>query len=302
MIFKSFPKPGSPYEMRNFLISDETIVVHDRVGQVSYHRHTGPLSLKTVTRGEERYNVHGFSEFVRTGEVLVVNGGQPYQSAVDGESVESLSVFFSRTDIRDARQILLDDLDLLDDPLKLGPAMEFSATKQAASAELLSGLHDVLNARTAPRLEQHEASVRLLHGLLGAHFDRLSAAGCIGSSRPSARSELYRRCEIGRAFIQAHFAEDIALVTIAAAANLSRAHFLRAFSHFFGETPSKMVQRLRLEQAAQMLEAGEGDVSTVALAVGYANLSAFSRAFRVHHARRPSALMKRQSGRRRLQG
>lgn len=289
MIFKSFPKPGTPYEMRNFLIATETIVVHDKVSLASYHRHGGPLSLKTVLGGEEMYNVHGFTEVVRKGEYLVVNGGQFYESSIESTApAESLSIFFSLADTREARRLLLSDDALLDDPTAIGPAMEFSATKQSAPAALRERLAGVLSSKDAPQIEQSEAAIGLLYSLVDEQVTRLTEAGCMNSARPVARSELFRRCQVADAFMRAHFTDDISVTAIANTAQLSRAHFLRAFTRFFGETPAKRVQRLRLERAAAMLKAGECDVSAAALAVGYTNLSAFSRAFRVHFSVPPT--------------
>lgn len=297
MIFKSFMKPATPLvEKSNYLVARETIVVHDKVNSASYSRHLAPLSLKTVLSGEEAYDVHGFVDTVRPGEYMVINGAQPYSSYVHTDApTESLAIFFSLADVREIRQRTLSDVELLDDPTKLGPTIEFSATKDTAPIALREQINRLAGLRHASRFEQSQAVVDVLDVMVSARLKELHRAGCIEAMRPAAQSELFRRCQIGDAYIRAHFMEDVTVSSVAEVAMLSRAHFLRSFTRFFAETPAKLIQRLRLNHAAGMLRRGECDVSTASLTVGYSNLSAFSRAFRTRYAMTPTAYASRQA-------
>ena len=60
---------------------------------------------------------------------------------------------------------------------------------------------------------------------------------------------------------------------------------LRAIS---GESPHAMIQRLRLERAAQLLEARAGTVAEIAYRVGFKNADHFSTAYRKHFGHPPS--------------
>jgi AraC-like DNA-binding protein len=83
--------------------------------------------------------------------------------------------------------------------------------------------------------------------------------------------------------------QRLSLNALARVACFSPNHFVRLFSEAFGETPHRYLQRRRLEEAARRLREGDDPVVQVALAVGFNNASAFSRAFRLRFGRSPTA-------------
>lgn len=288
MLFKPLPDPNDQ-NLKYYLWGDETIVVHDRANSASYRRHIAPLSLKLVRVGCEAYNVHGFHELVFPDEFLVVNEGQAYESQIDSEAVvETISVFFSRAEAQDAARSQLPDGVLIDDPDAPLPIVEFPAVKRRTS-EALSGLTSaVADMRGAPALARQEFSTRLLGALIDHDRAFARASDRIAALRAPTRGELYRRCLIGRAYIDALFDTDITLVEIAKAAGMSRTHFLRCFSECFGQSPYQALRQRRLQRAAELLRDRQGTVTEVALMVGYSNFSAFARAFKSLYGVPPS--------------
>jgi AraC-like DNA-binding protein len=291
MQFAPLPDPTDPHAPHRYPWGRETIVVHDRTKRAAYGLHTAPLSIKTVTRGEERYRVHGFEETVRPGECLVVNAAQAYESAIEAdEPVETLCVFYSAADARDAAASTLADEGLLDDPEARAPAFEFAGVKRASSGALAILLARLPALRHAPLLERQHFGLRLLAAAQAWERPHWAAAAALSAARASTRAELYRRCLIGRACLEASYADEVSLPMLAAAAGLSRTHFLRAYKGCFGETPYRALRRRRLERAAALLRDGNHSVTDAALAVGYGDFSAFARAFKAHHGVQPSAL------------
>jgi transcriptional regulator GlxA family with amidase domain len=59
-----------------------------------------------------------------------------------------------------------------------------------------------------------------------------------------------------------------------------------------GESPSDLIRRMRLERAAELLEAGAGSVAEIAYAVGFKSVAHFSNAFNERTGVRPSAWRK----------
>ena len=53
----------------------------------------------------------------------------------------------------------------------------------------------------------------------------------------------------------------------------------RRIKDVFGESPSDLIRRMRLEEGARLLAEGSGTVSDVAYAVGFNSLSHFCRRF-----------------------
>lgn len=83
--------------------------------------------------------------------------------------------------------------------------------------------------------------------------------------------------------LAAFFAAPNAAWTVSKLANeagLSRAVFFERFQSVFARSPMKMIGRVRLQMASEMLQASSCSLEEVAQAVGYGSAPAFVRAFR----------------------
>jgi AraC family transcriptional regulator len=87
--------------------------------------------------------------------------------------------------------------------------------------------------------------------------------------------------------LDAHAPESRTLADLAAAAGLSRYHFLRTFRRVTGMTPHQWVVRARLRDAATRLVTTRAPVTEIALDVGFDDLSNFIRSFRAEFGRSP---------------
>ena len=88
---------------------------------------------------------------------------------------------------------------------------------------------------------------------------------------------------------EAHLgASTFGVDALAEAVGLSRRQLERRLKETLGEAPAALLRRLRMERAAQLLEAGAITVQEVAAAVGYRSASHFARAFREHFGHAPS--------------
>ena len=91
------------------------------------------------------------------------------------------------------------------------------------------------------------------------------------------------------AVVEKHFADPAFDVeTFAAALAMSRVHLFRKLKALTDQAPTDFVRVLRLRRAAQLLAGGAANVSEVAYAVGFNNLSHFSKSFRELHGHAPS--------------
>ena len=88
---------------------------------------------------------------------------------------------------------------------------------------------------------------------------------------------------------EAHLgASTFGVDALAEAVGLSRRQLERRLKETLEETPAALLRRLRMERAAQLLEAGAMTVQEVAAAVGYRSASHFARAFREHFGHLPT--------------
>lgn len=77
-----------------------------------------------------------------------------------------------------------------------------------------------------------------------------------------------------------HYAVEAPVTQMAVHSGLPERSFKRRFTLATGMSPLEYVHRLRLEEAKQMLEAGDAPVEAIAVEVGYQDSSFFGRLFR----------------------
>ena len=157
-----------------------------------------------------------------------------------------------------------------------------------ASDPLLQHMALVLQAVLAAEAEGGQLYAESLTNALVVHFLRRYAA-----ARPSLRvgsgglSPYKLRRTI--AYIQAHLAQELSLVTLATVAQMSPTHFARLFKHATGLTPHQYVIRCRIEHAQRLVAETDLPLSEIAFRIGCADQSHFTALFRTHVALTPQA-------------
>jgi AraC family transcriptional regulator len=108
-----------------------------------------------------------------------------------------------------------------------------------------------------------------------------SVAAVYGSGRTASTARLLdrRRAVETALWIDAHSHEALDLSGMAREAALSPYHFLRVFSMVLGVTPHQYLVRSRLRHAARRLADGTASITSIALDVGFGDLSNFVRTF-----------------------
>jgi AraC-like DNA-binding protein len=115
---------------------------------------------------------------------------------------------------------------------------------------------------------EEQILVEILSLLLGQRQDQRST-----SAHPG---ELLRAVE----WIETHLFDDLNLQKISSVAGASRSTLIRLFQEHLQISPAQYVRNRRLDEARSLINKGEYSISEVAELVGYADASAFSRAFR----------------------
>lgn len=109
----------------------------------------------------------------------------------------------------------------------------------------------------------------------------------LATRRQNVRLELARRLGIARESIEYGEAGNLSVSRIASQSCLSEFHFIRLYREAFGITPHQHIIRKRMQQARRMLLTTDLTIATVATLCGYADHSAFSRAFRTAFGQAP---------------
>jgi AraC-like DNA-binding protein len=191
------------------------------------------------------------------------------------------------------------DSSLRGTALSISDAMiaEITDAMAARGRALAFGLVKSARALTLARLlvdeARHEGEGRILAGeaiaeALVVELVRTSSAPTISGARDP-------RIRIALDAMQTSYARDLSVDDLAKTAGMSRFHFSRLFRDQVGEAPYKHLLRLRVARAAELLRGGRHSVTEAAFAVGFNDLSRFSRAFRAEFGVNPGVARKARS-------
>lgn len=265
----------------------ENALVCGRARRAEYSPIVQCLSVKMTLGGAERYLLARRELRVSHETLLILNEGSRYGSRLEGEGpVQSLAVFFRSgliDEVRAARRQALGQQ--LDAPAARAGACGFEFSehlrpRHPAGAGRLLGLWSAAQAgeRSEDWLEQQ--LLQLAGDMLDAEGDLAAEADGLAAMRRATRAELLRRLRRAADLIESAYERALVLDDLAAAACLSRYHFVRHFTAWRGLSPCAALNARRARAARQCLAAGTTDRDAVATRCGFGSRWALQRALR----------------------
>lgn len=106
--------------------------------------------------------------------------------------------------------------------------------------------------------------------------------------RRPVRKDLFRRVTLGKLYLDEHFSEAITVAEVARAAAMSEFHFFRLFKAVYGVSPHQYAVKKRIILAQELIRRRKGTLSEIAFLCGFADVFAFSKAFKKHTCVPPS--------------
>lgn len=100
------------------------------------------------------------------------------------------------------------------------------------------------------------------------------------AARPRVPTALLVHLRRARDLADRQYAEPLDLPALAAAAGVSKYHFLRSFAAEYGQTPAQYLCHRRIERAQDLLRATNLTVTEICHLVGFSSLGSFSSRFR----------------------
>ncbi len=116
----------------------------------------------------------------------------------------------------------------------------------------------------------------LLYGLL-VTYARLCSNSALSSGGSNSNFSHIRQAV---AFIEDNYRHDIALEDVARAAGLSLGYMTKQFKNLLGTSPAEYARNFRMAKAAELLRVESNSVTDVASALGFSDISLFSRQFK----------------------
>jgi AraC-like DNA-binding protein len=270
----------------------DNLVLHATARRHLVQGFSGPLSIKSVIRGEVDWIVDGRRLHVDSNSVLLLEEGQSYSMDIDSvRPVETCCVFFRHGFVeavaQDATTPLENSLDL---PQRAAPRLEgISRLHLEPDGTILPQMWS-LASRCAGELQPsgfEEDFLTLSERLLMLYREIKSQFLRVPAAKSSTRAELFRRLQIAREYLHGSLDERVSLEDVSRVACISPYHLHRAFKRVFRLTPHGYLTKLRIVKARTLLQTGHTALET-AVALGFTSPSAFTRLFRSHYGVPPS--------------
>lgn len=254
-------------------LGQENILLNARARRHYTPTIPGPISIKSVIRGEGRWKTSEGEFLVDTSNLLILNHHQEYSLTIDSpEPVETLCLFF--------RPDFIAEADLENPfPNSIPEFAERTHSGATALGRRLRNLHAQLPNHPEPLWIEAQLFL-LAQELTALAFDESRRAASLTAVKTSTRDELFRRVARARAFLDTHFDGDVSVEQAARSACLSPHHFHRVFHRAFGVTPHRYVVDRRLARAAHLLRGTRMPVMDVCNAVGFESLGSFATLFK----------------------
>lgn len=258
------------------------IILSARAQRYAVNGFPGPLSIKTVVRGEAVWRVAGVRYRVDRTACLVVDHHEAYDMVIDAsEPVETFVIFFAEGLANDVAAARLRSIEtLLDDHApRERDVLSVARRLWTEDTPLLEAVGRIRRIATGDTLLL-DIHLRTMVDHFADLLVRVkSERARIAAAKSATRAELHRRVLRGRAAIEEMIACPFDLETAAAEAFLSPHHFHRTFSAAFGEPPHAYVERRRVARARRLLEETDAPISDICGAVGYESVPSFTTMF-----------------------
>lgn len=238
------------------------------------HRHANYEAI-LVERGPYRCELNGVDLELTTGQVLLIKPGDWHSDHLrDGQRHYVLHFRLKETAGEPPPPPVFH--------AEVTPAAQICRGNYTRDAWFLRELR-----AEAEREQPYAAAVQ--DGLLTALFWRL-----VRGLEPNSLSEEFRRLpaddaqreKLARAF-SLHLGDNPDVITLARAAGMSPRHLTNQCVRFFGLPPARLLLRMKMERAEEMLRYGGLRVKEVSDKLGFANPYHFSTVFRRMRGRSP---------------
>jgi AraC-like DNA-binding protein len=291
--FPDFNKSGFNIEDYNKKFLASNVIIHAETKGICYPEHWGPLSLKCAFNGDEFFKVNECVFAINSSRYLILNHGTHYSSYIDSnKKVESFSINFAPSMVLDMASSLLEsdsfNLESYGFHRKDMLFGEQLYTYDIGISSFLKKLRNFINdpAKDGDDIEYLYWS--LLERLVGGQKQLMKDIRNVPKTRLSTKTELYKRLTRARDYLDSCYSRDISLEELARLCYMNNSYFLRQFRNFYQITPRQYQIKRRMESARKQLVTNKTiSITEICSAVGYNDLSSFSKLFKQYYSLSP---------------
>ncbi len=261
------------------------VIINTKTKQEQRADIKGTLSLFSSNKGEGYYTTGNSTLKVNEDTFIISNEEQHYGIDIHSPQVtETFNIHFSTKMLRHLYPVLtLKEEELLDQvDIEKGEVNFYNklywkdevfrgTVKSIQYYQSIGELDDIMTEQLLSDLLSHLYQKQI------STQKNINTASVV---KKSTKEEILARLANATDYIHSHYQERILLDQLAIVACLSKYHFLRLFKQVYRMTPYQYISNIRLDKASQLLGTTHMNIGSIALQVGYDNISTFSRAFK----------------------
>jgi AraC family transcriptional regulator len=245
----------------------------------------GPVSFFLNLSGSSYCKVDDRTVYIPEDYYFISNRSQPYTLTIESEKpIETFNIHFGEN----FTESVLGSLSITP-----AQALEYGMLKSSKTITFYNRLYkrDETFNRIVGSLEKlgqsnqfdkllfEEQLTKLLTHQLLQHQEILWAMDKIPAAKPSVRTELFKRISLAKDYMHSMQPGAIDLNQLAAAACISKYHFLRLFKTLYGMSPHQYIQQIRIDKAKNLLNNSSFAIQEISDSLGFENSQSFSRFF-----------------------
>lgn len=228
------------------------------------HSHDG-YGVGVIEQGALGFYYRGENVVAPAGRINTVNPDEVHTGQAAAEGGWSYRMFYFSADV--LQQM---GEEVFGRPVSL-PFFTAGVIEDPDLAGLIRQAHSQLSDLRTARLEKETLWLAMVSRLIVRHTYNPPALGRAGREEASIRRVID--------FLDAHFAQDLAVGALAAVACLSPYHFIRVFARQTGLTPHAWLMQLRARKAKALLDQGLA-IADVAAQTGFSDQSHLTKTFK----------------------
>jgi len=242
-------------------------------GNVSLHNHEF-FELVFIERGVALHSHEGNTQILTTGDVFIILPGEVH-SYISTNNTSLYNCLFIIDSLKGHEQDIR-EMQGLSWLLKGRTDFQQVHAGLAETQELLLYLEKMIWERLNRGVGWELKIKSLLYGLLVAY------ARLYGNARLSAEGAKsnFKHVFEAVAYIESNYQHEVLLEDVARATGLSAGYLSKQFKSLLGSTPAEYARSFRMAKAAELLRNEGTSVAAVSEAMGFSDLSLFSRQFR----------------------
>ena len=295
LVFNDYPASGNCGPVSEAFLNQW--YSHDNVfsavtKKVQYADHGSNFSIKTTLQGCALYILNNEVKRVEPGVFIVINPNSRYGFEIESSvPVHDVSVQYTSDTVAQVADVFQrgGSLDKDSKELQDGGCFSFE-TLIYADPRFEAMLREISASETASLRKQELKHELLLYYFRNFYFPKATIFSGNVHEKLSTRVEIFRRVNLAKDFLHAHYSSPLELTDVARAACLSESYLICKFSQVFGCTPYRYLRNIRFRQVLHKLNNDNDSIQEIALAVGFESTSSFIRAFREKYQTTPERM------------